>query len=164
MNDRNLRAWFVVFTIAVFLGGMGSGVILDRFVGRPGVPRLPRAGVPAFAGMRGPAPAFAPVVPRLAGALDLTAEQKTKLEAIFAAWGQRIQQFRGDVQTRYEDLQKGLRKEIEDMLTPDQRKKFEEWLTREQLPGLRPGRGMGRGMMPGRGMGGPGRGRGPDGY
>jgi Spy/CpxP family protein refolding chaperone len=97
---------------------------------------------------------------RLATDLDLTSAQQAELDAILARRRQRIEQVQGEVQARFEAEQREMRDEIAKILTPDQRKKFEGWLSREPFPGMwrMPGPGMGRG----RGMGGgPARGRGP---
>ncbi len=161
MNDKHLRAWFVVFVVAVFLAGIGGGMILDRFLARP--PAQPPPGRRAGLGGAPPPGGNAAVeVARLVSYLDLTDQQKTQLQAIFADRRQRIEQIRGEMQGRFDKEQRDFRETIEKILTPDQRRRFEEWLAREPLPGIRRGRGMGpgRGLGPGRGMG---LGRGPGG-
>ncbi len=158
MNDKHLHAWFVVFVVAVFLAGMGGGVILDRYVG----PRRPPGGrlMQELGGGRAAGPAT--IRHGLVSDLQLSADQQAKLDAIFAARHKRIQEIQNQNRARFETEQQELRAEIEQILTPEQRKRFAEWLAREPMPGLRrmPGRGMGPGR-PGRGMGGPGRGMGP---
>ncbi len=158
MNDKHLRVWFVVFVVAVFLAGVGGGMMFDRFFGPP--PR--RAPVMTNRGAAGFA--FGPEAPmvmrRLVRDLNLTSDQQAQLDKIFADGRQRLQQTQSEVRARFEDQQKQLREAIEKILTPDQRKRFEDWLAREPLPGIRrPGRGPGWGGGPGRGMG-PGRGPG----
>ncbi len=157
MSDKHLHAWFVVFVIAVFLAGMGGGVILDRYVGR----RLPAGRLrPPGVAVFGPGVA-APAMVRhdLVNDLQLSADQQAKLDQVFANRHKRIQEIQNQNRARFEAEQQELRSEIAKILTPEQQKKFEQWLAREPMPGLRhPGRGMGG---PGRGMG-PGRaGRGP---
>lgn len=164
MVDKHLRVWFVVFVIAVFLAGMGGGMILDRLVGppRPGA-RPVAAGGPAQGPGRGMGAGVA--MQRLAVDLALTAEQRPKLDAILAESRTRIQQVQGEVQGKFEAEQQWMRDEIRKILTPEQQKRFDEWIARGPMPGLmRGGRGMAPGMGPGRGRGmGPGRGRGPGG-
>lgn len=157
MNDKHLRVWFVVFVIAVFGAGIAGGLILGRYIGLPPEVVAMR-GRPMFGAAPARAPAPAMVMHRLVRDLDLTAEQRTQLDKIFADRRQRIQQIQGEVQARFDSEQRDLRQEIEKILTPDQRKRFEEWLSREPLPGM--GFGRRRGMGPGRGLG-PGRGMGP---
>jgi Spy/CpxP family protein refolding chaperone len=164
MNDKHLRAWFVVFVVAVFMAGAGGGLILDRYIGLADQ-RNPRAGPRPVGRPGGPGPgAGVPMIRhRLATDLDLTAEQQAKLDAILANRQKRIEQVQSEVRARFESEQREMREEIQKILTPEQRKKFEGWLLREPMPpGMMhvPGTGMGRG----RGMGsGPGRGRGPGG-
>jgi hypothetical protein len=169
MNDKHLRIWFVVFVIAVFMGGVGGGMILDRYVGPlPEAARMP--GRRAFGPASSPAPAPAMVMRRLVRDLNLTPEQQTQLDQIFADRRKRIEQIQGEVQARFDSEQRDLRAAIEKILTPEQRKRFQDWLAREPMPGIRrgPGRGLGgpgRGLGPGRGMGpGGGMGRGPGGF
>ncbi len=155
MNERHLRAWFVVFVVAIFLAGIGAGLILDRYVGpRP----LPRADL-ATAGRLGPrggGAGFGPAVVtrRLANQLNLTADQQKKIDDIFARRRQRLQEIRSEVRARFESEQRDLRDEISKVLTPDQQKRFEQWLA-ESGPGMR------RGGGPGFGRGGAGRSEGP---
>src|SRR5512133_2104102 len=123
MNDKHLRAWFIVFIIAVFLAGIGGGMIVDRLLGRPpGMGR--RAGGPG-----GPPPGNPAVeMARLANFLDLTSEQKGQLEKIFAERRKRLDEIRGEMQARFNTEQQDFRATIEKILTPDQRKRFEDWL------------------------------------
>ena len=162
MNDKHLRAWFVVFVIAVFLAGAGGGLIFDRYIALA-AQRNPRAGVRPGAGpVFGPGAGIPMIRHRLATDLGLTADQQAKLETILANRQKRIQEVQGEVRARFESEQREMRDEIQKILTPEQQKKFEGWLLREPMPpGMMhgPGSGMGRG----RGMGGPGRGRGPGG-
>ena len=160
MNDKNLRAWFVVFVVAVFMAGVGGGLLLDRFVRPPGPRGMPRgrADMP-MAGLRGPGrgPGLANA---LANDLRLTPDQKTKLDAILAERQKRIQQVQDDVRNKFQSEQRDLRAEIEKILTPEQRKRFDEWVPAEGMIWRGRGPGRGRGMGPGMGPGG-GMGRGP---
>lgn len=156
MVDKHLRAWFVVFVVAVFLAGMGGGMIVDRLVGAPRVRPGQPGGMPVGRGM---APGGA--MHRLVTDLALTADQRPKFDAIIEDSRVRLQQVNGQVRQQFDAEQARMRNEIRKILTPDQQKTFDEWIAREPMPGLmRGGPGMGRG----RGMGmGPGRGRGPGG-
>ncbi len=159
MNDKHLRAWFIVFVVAVFFGGVGAGTILDRYL----VPTrsTQRADLPAgrFAG-RGAGGGFGPamVTRRLANALNLSSDQQKQIDGIFARRRQHHEQIRGEVRAKFEAEQRELRDEIRKVLTPDQQKLFEQWL--QQAP-MR--RGPGRQLGPGAGRGGAGRGMGPGG-
>ncbi len=159
MNDKHLHAWFVVFVVAVFLAGMGGGVILDRYLAPRALASRPG---PGPRGLFGPAAAAATLRHDLPDVLQLTADQRAKLDEIFANRRQRIQQIQSENWARFDTEQRELREEIAKILTPEQRKRFEDWLAREPMPGLRhpAGRGMGPGRGRGRGMG-PGGGNGP---
>jgi len=154
--DKHLRAWFVVFVVAVFLAGMGGGMILDRLVGPPRVAGRAAAGQ----GVGGPGRGMGvgPAMYRLADELRLTADQRPKFDAIIQDSRSRIQQVQGEVRGRFEAEQQRMREDIRKILTPDQQKRFDEWIAREPMPGLMRGPGMGSG----RGRMGNGRGRGPE--
>jgi hypothetical protein len=170
MSDKHLRAWFVVFVVAVFMAGAGGGLILGRYVeprarfNRPG-----GRGDTAMGGFAGRGRGPGGLAYSLSTELNLTPEQKTKLDGILAERQARFQQIQGELTARFESEQRDMRSQIEKILTPEQRKRFDQWVPAEGTPGLiwrgrgpGRGRGMGPGMAPGRGMGpGPGGGRGP---
>ncbi len=153
MNDKRRYIWFAVFVLVVFVVGAAGGVLADRLL-RPRAPADPQ-GRRAAAG-RGPAEPGR-VRHQLSVDLNLTADQQKQLDAIFATRREHVQQLQSEMQARFETEQRDFRAEIAKILTPDQQKRFEEWLSREQVPGLRlqhrpgmgPGRGMGRGRGPG---------------
>ncbi len=145
MNDKRRYIWFAVFVLVVFVVGAAGGVVTDRLL------RPPAGGE----GEVRPGPLR--VRHRLGVDLNLTADQQRQLDAIFAARRDRIAKIQDEMQARFMTEQKEFRDEIAKILTPDQRNRFEEWLSHDQMPGLRIPHRQG----PGRGMGGPGRGRGP---
>ncbi|MGE5359701.1 MAG: Spy/CpxP family protein refolding chaperone [Bacteroidales bacterium] len=159
MNDKHLRAWFVVFVIAVFGAGIGAGLILDRYL----APRPPRPGFGVGGRGRsggGPMSGQGPgmLVNRLVSQLQLTADQQKKVDDILAKRRSRLEAIRGEVRAKFDAEQRELRDEIRNVLTPDQQKRFDEWLRDQPLtgPGMGPGmRGMGRGRGMGPGRGGP---------
>jgi Spy/CpxP family protein refolding chaperone len=161
VNEKHLRAWFAVFVVAVFMAGIGAGLILDRYLGPPRATRTGFVPLGAPAG-RGAGGGLGPAMMthRLAAELDLTGDQQKQIDEIFARRRQHLEQIRGEVRAKFETEQTGLRNEIRKVLTPDQQKRFEQWLL-EPMPGTRHppgGPGVGRGG-PARGMG-PGRGGG----
>jgi hypothetical protein len=162
MNDKHLRTWFVVFVVAVFMAGIGGGMILDRYVAP--LPRLiPMGGGGRRYAQPPPAPNPRAEMERLGRYLELTPEQRAQLDKILADRRTRNEDIRAEMQARFDKEQRDFRETIAKILTPDQRTRFEDWLAREPLPGIRGGRGrrMGPGGMgPGGGMG---RGRGPGG-
>ncbi len=152
MNDKHRYVWFAVFVLAVFVVGVSGGALADRLL-RPPAPAALQVRRAPF----GRAPGEpARVRHALASDLNLTADQQRQLDVIFATRREHILQIQGEMQNRFETEQREFRDEIAKILTPDQRKRFDEWLSREQLPGVRLQHRQG----PGGGRG-PGRGRGP---
>jgi Spy/CpxP family protein refolding chaperone len=147
MSDSRTRLWFALFVLAVFVAGLASGVLLGRRMGVP-VPGAggPRPGV-------GPGPAMGRGVPggpppgrlieRLQRDLDLTPEQRSRIETIFEARRPRLEAVQRDVQARADQEQRELQAEIRGVLTPGQQQRFDEWLAQPR------GRGP-RGRPPGR--------------
>jgi Spy/CpxP family protein refolding chaperone len=141
MNDRWTRIWFALFVLVVFVTGLAAGLLIDRSLG----PAWPGTRPPRFAGGPGPMgrfpgpppPGF--LVDRLAQDLSLTADQRAKVEKIFEGRRERLGEFQSQVRARYEQEQRELRAEVEKLLTPDQRQRFQGWIERGGL-GDRPPR------------------------
>jgi Spy/CpxP family protein refolding chaperone len=148
MSDNRTRIWFALFVLAVFGVGLASGVLMGRRMGPP----PPRAD--GGAGMRGPAGAPLPppgrLIERLDRDLQLTGDQRQRIEAILEARRPRIEAVQKEVVARAEQEQREMQAEIRTVLTPEQQERFDRWLAQR-------GRG-GRGRM---GPMGPGRGGGP---
>ena len=142
MSDNRVRIWFSLFVLVVFCVGVAGGVLLDRSVGRRayfnrafdrGVPRGPMDFGPG-----GPGPGSGPggprrggppprmLVDRLANELDLTAEQRTKIEEVLTARRARLETVQREVRERFETEQNSLRDEIRKVLTPEQQQKFDK--------------------------------------
>jgi hypothetical protein len=164
MDDKRTIAWFSAFVIVVMLIGVASGILLDRFLLRPppgfdGRGFGPRAGMPqrmAPGGMRpggmGPAGGEGAMRPgaldeRLAQQLELSAAQREQVGAILGRRRARLQEIRGEMQSRMEKEQADLRAEIRGILTDKQKKQFDELTANAPgFGGLGPGaRGMRRG-------------------
>jgi hypothetical protein len=137
MPDKSLRVWVAVFALMVFLGGMGAGILVTRFVPGRGGPRaaLGRPG----AAMGRANPAF--LVDRLASELDLTAEQRARVEAVLSTRRPRLEQFHREVRDRFETEQREMRDELRKILTPAQQERFDAWVRRTPPRGMdgRPG-------------------------
>lgn len=149
MSDNRTRIWFSLFVLAVFCVGLASGLILGRRMGsRPAVN-------PGF-GMRGmgPGPAGGPppgrLIERLDNVLQLTSDQRAKVEQIFDARRKGLEAVQDEVLARAEKEQREMQDEIRKVLTPEQQQRFDKWLA-ETPRGRRGGRGPGMGPMgPGR--------------
>lgn len=145
MTGNRMRFWFALFVAFVFIAGVAAGVVLGpRLVGPlgrwgrnwgPGGPLRPGLGPPPGAGPGVMMPA--PLVGRLADELKLDSEQRRKLEAVFERRRERLGSVNRELRQRFEAEQTELRREIAEILTPEQQKRFEEWLSRAPRRGLR---------------------------
>lgn len=135
MSDSRTRIWFSLFVLAVFCVGLALGLVLGRrmplasqrsgmFVGPPGGPGgRPRGGM---------------LIERLDRELQLTADQKARVQAIFDGRRTHLEAVQRDIAARAEQEQRDLQAEIRKVLTPDQQSRFDRWL--EQQPRGRRGR------------------------
>jgi Spy/CpxP family protein refolding chaperone len=142
MSDNRVRIWFSLFVLAVFCVGLAGGVVVGRSIGRrayfggpfdrggaggpmdfgPGGPGGPGMGGPR----RGGGPPSRMLVDRLASDLDLTADQRTKVEEVLTARRTSMETLQRDVRGRFEAEQRSLRDEIRKVLTPEQQEKFDK--------------------------------------
>jgi Spy/CpxP family protein refolding chaperone len=135
MPDNRTRVWFSLFVLAVFCVGLALGLVLGRrmplmpqrsgmFMGPPGGPGIrPRGGM---------------LIERLARELQLTADQRVRVQAIFDGRRSHLEAVQRDIAARAEQEQHELQAEIRKVLTPDQQSRFDRWL--EQQPRGRRGR------------------------
>jgi protein CpxP len=66
------------------------------------------------------------LIERLARELDLTADQRSKVESVLTARRTRLDALQQDVRSKFEAEQESLRHEIRAVLTPEQQRKFDE--------------------------------------
>jgi Spy/CpxP family protein refolding chaperone len=120
------KLWFALFVLVVFCLGAAAGVVADRYraSGRRPI-GFGRFGM-GVGMMRGGPPRPAEIADRMSRELDLTAEQRKQLEAVLERNGDRLEQFRRETAGRFETLRTQLDAEISGILTPEQRRKFEE--------------------------------------
>lgn len=139
MPDSRTRVWFSLFVLAVFCVGLALGLVLGRrlspppqragmFMGSPGA-----RGGPGGRGARGGL-----LIERLDRELQLTADQKTRVQTIFDERRSRLEAIQLDIATRAEQEQRDLQAEVRKVLTPDQQARFNRWL--DQQPRGRRGR------------------------
>ncbi|HET7217717.1 MAG TPA: hypothetical protein VFJ02_06695 [Vicinamibacterales bacterium] len=133
MADNKVRLWFALFVLVVFGVGLAGGVLIGRrmpldrpiermFRGARGFP--PGAGAPGEGRRAGPLRGV--LVERLARELDLTAEQRAKIDAILSDGRTRLETLQRDARQRFEDEGRGMREQIRAVLTPEQQRKFDE--------------------------------------
>ena len=130
MSDSRTRIWFALFVVVVFCAGLGGGVILDRAIGRPaffdrGSPRG-ALDFPGPGGMRrgGRPPRL--LLDRLASELDLSADQRSKIEAVLIAHRASVENVQREVRDRFDAAQRSLHDDIRKVLTPEQQEKFDK--------------------------------------
>jgi Spy/CpxP family protein refolding chaperone len=135
MPDSRTRIWFSLFILAVFCVGLALGLVLGR--------RMPLG--PQRSGMfMGPSGGFGGrpragmLIERLDRELQLTADQRARVQAIFDGRRSHLEAVQRDIAARAEQEQRDLQAEIRKVLTPDQQSRFDRWL--EQQPRGRRGR------------------------
>ena len=129
MSDSKVRVWFALFVLVIFCVGLAGGALVARRLlpmERP-IDRLmrgPRAGGPGDPdGGRGPMRGL--LIERLARDLDLTAEQRTKVDQALASSRGRLDTLQRDVRDRFDAERRTVRDEIRGVLTPEQQQKFD---------------------------------------
>lgn len=130
MELTRRRLWFAVFVLVVFTSGLAAGIAIDRYAGGRRAPAF-GGGRPDFGpgarggpGRRPPRPTE--IVDRLSRDLDLSADQRAKLEEIFKRGAERMEKFQEGTRHQFQNLRRQLDAEIVTILSPEQRKKFEE--------------------------------------
>lgn len=117
----------IALTLVVVFGlGVAAGVLGERYI-------VHRSSRRAMASRPHP-----PSPESWAKELGLTQEQQDKIHAIFKANEERMKAYRAESHVRLGELRKTLKKEIDAVLTPEQRQKndemisrFEEWRKKE---------------------------------
>lgn len=140
MTDSRTKIWFSLFVLAVFSAGIAAGVILDRqFAPGPRFGPPGRLGPPPGGpGGRGGPPPPDRLIERLDRELDLTDEQVAGIRKIFDDRRGPLERMQRDMRDRMEQEQRELRDALTQLLTPEQRPRFDKWLESEP-------RGFGRG-------------------
>jgi hypothetical protein len=115
-----------LFVLVVFALGLGTGLTIGRFGGRPWGPR-PFGRPPG------------PPLDRLTRELDLTADQQKQMEVVLQNAGKRFEGFRTRNRTEFETLRAQLSDDILKVLTPAQQERFKKLVP--PMPGPGPGLG-----------------------
>jgi Spy/CpxP family protein refolding chaperone len=137
MPANRARVWFSLFVLAVFCLGLAAGLVIGRRMPPP-----PPSGPDAFLAGRGPGgrgarPAM--LIERLDRELQLTDDQRVRVQSIFDARRPRLEAIQREMAARAGDEQRELQAEVRKVLTPEQQGRFDRWL--EQQPRGRRGRG-----------------------
>jgi Spy/CpxP family protein refolding chaperone len=117
------RKWMYVTLLLILVLGMSLGVLLDRFVliearGDTRESRDHREHGERF-------------INHLQSELKLSPEQRESLEDKLATNREKAEAFWKETRSSYGELRKEFRKDIRDLLTPDQQKRYDELLAAE---------------------------------
>ena len=132
MPDSRARVWFSLFVLAVFCVGLALGLVLGRRMPLASAGRGMFMGPPAArGGPAGRAGRGGMLIERLDRELQLTADQKTRVRAIFDARRSRLEALQRDIADRAEQEQRDLQTELRGVLTAEQQERFDRWLERQ---------------------------------
>ena len=110
---------FLVLALGIGLGAVGEVFVNQRVLARPQA---------QVQNQRGPSPVRA--VPRLTKELDLTPDQEKQLSAILTEMQERFDAVRQQMNPQFDQIREQGHDQIRQILTPDQRPKFEDFLQR----------------------------------
>ncbi len=112
---KSLKVWLVI--ILVFIAGFGSGVVTTRAVGRRFAYRL----------LNDPDAVRKVVAARLARKLDLTRDQKSKVDEILLRTQDDLKDLRQEFGPRFQSIMISARNDISAVLTPEQEERFRKF-------------------------------------
>lgn len=107
--------WMVLTIVVIFVAGALSGVFLDRYLlsGRHDE------------GRRGGGP---PSIEEMARDLGLSQDQQDRIREIFRQSEARFRELRANMHQCLDQIREGIKNEIDSVLTPEQKSKFEAML------------------------------------
>lgn len=121
-NRKALGLILLVLALGIGLGAVGEVFVNQRVLARPPQAQLQN--------QNGRAPAPVRAVPRLTKELDLTPGQQKQLGAILTEMQERFDAVRQQMNPQFDQIREQGRDQIRQILTPDQRPKFEDFLQR----------------------------------
>lgn len=135
MSDSRARIWFALFVLAVFAVGLATGVMVGWRLAPP-PPAFQGRGYDGPGGRgSGRPPSPARLIDRLDRELELTDEQRTRIQQIFEARREPLQRTQREMRERMEREQRELQAEIRKVLTAEQQPKFDRWLEEDRARG-----------------------------
>jgi Spy/CpxP family protein refolding chaperone len=120
----------LVLLLVAFAGGL-VGIALDRLVLLPHMFRGPGFGHEH--GLGGPQ-RDAEFRARIAKQLGLSAEQQVRVDSIMDRRGRELRALRGQIQPTLDSIITSTRRQVDSVLTPEQRKKAEEFRRKHPRP------------------------------
>ena len=121
-NRKALGLIFLVLALGIGLGAVGEVYVNQRVLARPPQAQVQNQNV------RAPAPLRA--VPRLTKELDLSPDQQKQLSAILTEMQERFDGIRQQMNPQFDQIREQGHDQIRQILTPEQRPKFEDFLQR----------------------------------
>jgi Spy/CpxP family protein refolding chaperone len=108
------KFWMGLSILVIFAAGMASGVFVDKYLlsGRHGRDR--RGGPPS--------------IEMMAKDLGLTQDQQDRIRFIFQQSEDRFRELRSNMHMSLSQIREGIKNEIDKILTPEQKEKFEAML------------------------------------
>lgn len=117
---NNYKIWIIVSFIIVFIVGAVAGALLDRYV-------IPEKEKKIRKERR---PSHFPTLDNMAEELKLTSEQEENIREIFRNNEKKIKDLRTLIHERLSSIRSQLKEEIENVLTEEQKTKFEAMIER----------------------------------
>ena len=112
---NNYKFWIVLSLIVVFSAGVAGGILFENyFLDKRPKKREERRSSVRF-----------PTMEMMADELGLTTDQQEKIRDVFRNNEERLKQYRSQIHQQYSSLRTQLKKEIEDVLTEEQKTKFQ---------------------------------------
>lgn len=117
---KKSRVWIVVALALIFAAGIVAGIFAERWwlAKKPDFRRSPTGHYPSMT--------------RWAKDLGLSAEQQDKIKAIFQKNDERIKELRTDYYKHLGEIREQLKKEIDAVLTPEQKEKMEAMIQKQR--------------------------------
>ncbi len=117
---NNYKLWIILSFIVVFIVGGVAGVLLDEYI-FPTKSKRSR---------RDRRPVEFPTLDIMAKELDLSAEQQEQIRQIFADNEESLKKLKSHIHERISKIRSDLKTEINNVLTEEQRTKFEAMIER----------------------------------
>jgi len=117
---NNYKLWIILSFIVVFIVGGVAGVLLDKHI-------LPSKSKKSRRDRR---PVEFPTLEIMAKELELSAEQQEQIKQIFADNEESLKELKSHIHERVSTIRSELKTEIKNVLTEEQRTKFEAMIER----------------------------------
>ena len=131
MPNAKLSGWFAVFVAVIFTAGVATGLILRGYFEQRSA---------ASVRTEAPSPSFANLTRRLSSELDLNAAQTEQLRKILLSRRERLMELHKDLRARVDGELTEVSAEIDRILTPDQRERFQQFVFKMRMRLETPGK------------------------